>query len=469
MAVSKTRTPIREQEPKIRAKNFDEVCLGYSLEEGKIEANRCLNCKTKPCVQGCPVGIDIPAFIAEIKNGNMDEASNILSRYTSLPAVCGRVCPQENQCEGLCTVGRIKDSQPVAIGKLERLVADWKLANKKTNVTFDKALKNYKGRVAVVGSGPSALTVAGDLVKLGYYVKIFEALHTAGGVLIYGIPEFRLPKEIVKKEIENLLSLGVEIECNAVVGQTVTPEELKENFDACYIAVGAGAPKFQGVPGTSLPGVYSASEFLTRINLMKGYLFPEYDTPIKRAKNVVVVGGGNVAMDAARSALRLGAEHVTVVYRRSAAELPARVEEYHHAVEEGINFAWLTNPVEYIANDEGVLGAVRCIKMELGEPDESGRRRPAPVKGSEFTIDADCVIEAIGQGANKVLLSNFPDLELTKYGYIKTQENSCKTNLPWVFAGGDIVTGAATVILAMGAGKLAAKEIDEFLNNKNKK
>ena len=464
MAVSKTRTPIKEQEPLVRAKNFDEVCLGYSPEEGVIEASRCLNCKTKPCVEGCPVGIDIPAFIAEVKSGNLEGAGEILSRYTSLPAVCGRVCPQENQCEGLCTVGRIKDSMPVAIGKLERLVADWKLQNKKPSASKKKS--DFKGRVAVVGSGPSALTVAGDLAKLGYYVKIFEALHTAGGVLIYGIPEFRLPKAIVKAEIENLLSLGVEIECNAVVGQTITKEELEKDFDACYIAVGAGAPKFQGVPGTALPGVYSASEFLTRINLMKGYLFPEYDTPIKHSKNVVVVGGGNVAMDAARSALRLGAENVTIVYRRSAAELPARAEEYHHAVEEGINFAWLTKPTEYLADDLGKLRAVKCIKMELGEPDDSGRRRPVPIKGSEFVIDADCVIEAIGQGANKVLLSNFAGLELTKYGYIKTRENSCQTSLPWVFAGGDIVTGAATVILAMGAGKQAAVEIDEYLSKK---
>ena len=358
----------------------------------------------------------------------------------------------------------MKDYEPVSIGKLERLVADWKYAQK------DIAPKAYagekKGRVAVVGSGPSGLTVAGDLAKMGYEVKIFEALHAAGGVLIYGIPEFRLPKKIVKMEIEAMQKLGVDVETDVVVGKTITMQEIMREYDACYIAVGAGAPHFQGVPGTTLNGVYSASEYLTRINLMHGYEFPKFDTPAKKANKVVVIGGGNVAMDAARSAKRLGADEVTIVYRRSLAELPARIEEYHHAVEEGIIFNWLTNPTEYVDDGEGKLKGVKVIKMELGEPDTSGRRRPVPVEGSDFFIEADCAIEAIGQGANRVLLSTFPELKLNKKGYIEADEKTGATSVPGVFAGGDIVTGAATVILAMGAGKDAAVAIDKYITEK---
>jgi glutamate synthase (NADPH/NADH) small chain len=464
---SKKKTPIAEQDAMVRRGNFKEVCLGYTLEEGMKEAGRCLQCKTKPCVPGCPVGIDIPAFIKAIKDGDMEGASKIMDKYTNLPAVCGRVCPQESQCEGVCTVGKMKDFEPVAIGKLERLVADWKYAQEKKEAAEKPKLD--KGKVAVIGSGPSGLTVAGDLAKKGYEVTIYEALHAAGGVLIYGIPEFRLPKSIVKMEIDNMRELGVKIECNAVVGKAITMQEIMEEFDACYIAVGAGAPKFQGVPGTTLNGVYSASEYLTRINLMHGYEFPKYDTPVKKSNKVVVIGGGNVAMDAARSAKRLGAEEVTIVYRRSLKELPARIEEYHHAVEEGIIFKWLTNPVEYVNDGNGYLKGVECIQMELGEPDESGRRRPVPIKGSEFFIEADCAIEAIGQGSNKVLLSTFPELKLNKWGYIEADEKTGATSVPGVYAGGDIVTGAATVILAMGAGKDAAEAIDKYITEKKAK
>ena len=461
---SKNKTPIKEQDPQVRKGNFKEVCLGYSLEEGIKEAGRCLNCKTKPCIAGCPVSIDIPGFIQCVKAGDMAGAAEILDKYTNLPAVCGRVCPQESQCEGLCTVGKMKDYEPVSIGKLERLVADWKYAQEDVKTEVPSGEK--KGRIAVVGSGPSSLTVAGDLARLGYEGKIYEALHAAGGVLIYGIPEFRLPKKIVAMEIEAMKKLGVDVECNVVVGKTITMQEIMEEFDACYIAVGAGAPHFQGVPGTTLNGVYSASEYLTRINLMHGYEFPEHDTPAKKAQKVVVIGGGNVAMDAARSAKRLGAEEVQVVYRRSLAELPARIEEYHHAVEEEIIFNWLTNPVEYVNDGNGQLCGVKCIKMELGEPDASGRRRPVPVEGSEFLIEADCAIEAIGQGSNKVLLSTFPEMKINKWGYIEADPETGATSVPGVFAGGDIVTGAATVILAMGAGKAAAVAIDKYVTEK---
>ncbi|MEG1642170.1 MAG: NADPH-dependent glutamate synthase [Synergistaceae bacterium] len=464
---SKEKTPIREQDAEVRKNNFNEVCLGYTLEEGILEAGRCLNCKTKPCINGCPVGIDIPGFIQCVKNNDMKGASEVLDKYTNLPAVCGRVCPQETQCEGLCTVGKIKGFEPVSIGKLERLVADWKYAQE--NLEAPKIEQKKNGKIAVVGSGPSSLTVAGDLAKLGYEVKMYEALHAAGGVLIYGIPEFRLPKKIVKMEIESMKKLGVDIECNVVVGKTITMQEIMEEFDACYIAVGAGAPNFQGIPGTTLNGVYSSSEYLTRVNLMHGYEFPEFDTPAKKSKKVVVVGGGNVAMDAARSAKRLGSDEVSVVYRRSVDELPARIEEYHHAVEEGIIFNWLTKPIEYINDGKGNLSAVKCIKMELGEPDASGRRRPIPIEGSEFIIEADCAIEAIGQGSNKVLLSTFPELHLNKWGYIEADPETGATSVPGVFAGGDIVTGAATVILAMGAGKKAAVAIDKYLTEKKSK
>ncbi|HCM88161.1 MULTISPECIES: NADPH-dependent glutamate synthase [Enterococcus] len=456
---SYTKTPMREQSPEIRNQNFDEVALGYSLEEGQLEASRCLQCKNAPCITNCPVMIDIPGFIKAIEDADMPLAYEILSRYTNLPAICGRVCPQEKQCEMVCRLGRSKKFESVAIGKLERLVADWALEQP---VEY-KEVSGDKGRVAVIGSGPSGLTAAGDLAKLGYDVTVYEALHAPGGVLTYGIPEFRLPKSTVKQEIERIVAQGVKIETNVVVGKTITMDEIITDFDACYLSVGAGAPRFQGIKGTSLNGVYSSSEYLTRVNLMHGYQFPQYDTPVQKSKNVVVIGGGNVAMDAARSAKRLGAEKVSIVYRRSLEELPAREEEYHHSVEEGIEYHWLTNPVEYINDGSGRLSAVKCVQMELGEPDDSGRRRPIVIPGSEFVIEADTAIEAIGQGANKVLLDTFPELALNKWGYIDADEETCATSIPGVFAGGDIVTGAATVILAMGAGKIAANEIDQYI------
>ncbi|MGO2891007.1 NADPH-dependent glutamate synthase [Enterococcus devriesei] len=456
---SYTKTPMKEQAPEIRNHNFDEVALGYTLEEGQLEASRCLQCKNAPCIDNCPVMIDIPGFIQAIADGDMPQAYEVLSRYTNLPAICGRVCPQEKQCEMVCRLGRSKKFEPVAIGKLERLVADWAL-----DQPYEvQEVAQDKGRVAVIGSGPSGLTTAGDLAKLGYDVTIYEALHSPGGVLTYGIPEFRLPKNIVKKEIDRIIAQGVKLETNVVVGKTITMDEIIDEFDACYLSVGAGAPRFQGIKGTSLNGVYSSSEYLTRVNLMHGYQFPEYDTPVQKSKNVVVIGGGNVAMDAARSAKRLGADNVSIVYRRSLEELPAREEEYHHSVEEGINYHWLSNPIEYMDDGNGRLTAVKCVQMELGEPDESGRRRPIVIPGSEFIIEADTAIEAIGQGANKVLLDTFPELALNKWGYIDADEETCGTSIPGVFAGGDIVTGAATVILAMGAGKIAANEIDQYI------
>jgi glutamate synthase (NADPH/NADH) small chain len=466
VAVSKTKTPISEQSPHERIRNFKEVCLGYTLEEGQAEASRCLQCKDAPCISECPVAIDIPSFIHAIREGDMPAAVEIMSRHTNLPAVCGRVCPQETQCEGVCKLGRAKGFEPVAVGKLERLVADWNYARP---AAVNAEIPRVKiGRVAVIGSGPAGLTVAGDLAKLGYDVTVYEALHAPGGVLLYGIPEFRLPKFIVAKEIEAITSLGVKLELNSVTGLAVTMREIMRDFDACFIGVGAGAPRFQGVPGTALSGVYSASEYLTRINLMHAYEFPVYDTPTKRSRSVVVIGGGNVAMDAARSAKRLGAEDVAIVYRRSLTEMPARIEEYHHAVEEGIAFHWQTNPTEYSDDGSGKLRGVKCIKMDLGEPDSSGRRRPIPIPGSEFFIEADTAIEAIGQGANRVLLSTFPELRLNRYGYIDADPKTGATSVPGIFAGGDIVTGAATVILAMGAGKSSALAIDEFVRSKNK-
>ena len=462
---SYTKTPMKEQAPDVRNKNFSEVALGYTLEEGQLEASRCLQCKNAPCIQNCPVMIDIPGFIKQIEEGNMQQASEILSKYTNLPAICGRVCPQEKQCEMVCRLGQSKKFEPVAIGKLERLVADWALQQpiEKLDIAHDK------GKVVVIGSGPSGLTAAGDLAKLGYEVKIFEALHAPGGVLTYVIPEFRLPKRIVQKEIERIQATGVEIETNVVVGKTITMDEIMAEYDACYLSVGAGAPNFMGIPGTSLNGVYSSSEYLTRINLMKGYEFPRYDTPVQKSRNVVVIGGGNVAMDAARSAKRLGAENVSIIYRRSREELPAREEEYHHSVEEGINYHWLTNPVEYINDGTGKLQAVKCVKMELGEPDASGRRRPQVIPDSEFIVEADTAIEAIGQGANRVLLDTFPELALNRWGYIESDPETGATSIPGVFAGGDIVTGAATVILAMGAGKVAADQIDKYVQEQKAK
>jgi glutamate synthase (NADPH/NADH) small chain len=456
------KVPVREQDPKVRATNFEEVCLGYNEEEAIAEASRCINCKNAQCMKGCPVSINIPGFVEQVKNGNFDKAYEIISESSALPAVCGRVCPQESQCEGKCIRG-IK-GEPISIGKLERFVADYAAKNNiKPTVTAEKKGK----KVAVIGSGPAGLTCAGDLAKMGYDVTIFEALHQPGGVLVYGIPEFRLPKErVVAKEIENVKSLGVKIETNVVVGKSITVDELMndEGFDAVFIGSGAGLPKFMGIPGENANGVFSANEYLTRSNLMKAF-DENSSTPIMRAKKVAVVGGGNVAMDAARTALRLGAE-VHVVYRRSEEELPARVEEVHHAKEEGIIFDLLTNPVEILTDENGWVNAIKCIKMELGEPDESGRRSPVEIPGSEFTIDVDAVIMSLGTSPNPLISSTTKGLEINKRKCIVAQEDCGKTSKTGVYAGGDAVTGAATVILAMGAGKTAAAGIDEFLSGK---
>lgn len=456
------KVPVREQDPKVRARNFDEVCLGYSEEEAIEEAKRCINCKNAKCIGGCPVSINIPAFIAEVAKGEFEEAFRIIDKSSSLPAVCGRVCPQETQCEERCIRG-IK-GEPVAIGKLERFVADWARNNGIKSVS--DVPSNGK-KVAVIGAGPAGLACAGDLAKVGYDVTIFEALHKPGGVLVYGIPEFRLPKEeVVEKEIQNVVDLGVKIETNVVVGRSVTIDELfeEENFEAVFIGSGAGLPKFMGIPGEQANGVFSANEYLTRSNLMKAY-DENTTTPIMIPQKVAIVGGGNVAMDAARTALRLGAE-VHVVYRRSEAELPARVEEVHHAKEEGIHFDLLTNPLEILTDEDGWVSGMTCIKMELGEADESGRRRPVAVEGSEFTIDLDAVIMSLGTSPNPLISSTTLGLETNKRRCIITEEETGKTTKDAVYAGGDAVTGAATVILAMGAGKTAAKSIDEFLRNK---
>lgn len=448
----------REQLPKERVKNFNEVSFGYTLEEGQKEAERCLQCKKAPCRQGCPVGIDIPAFIALIKEGKFLEAAWKIKETNSLPAICGRVCPQEVQCEKYCTL-RHKD-EPVAIGRLERLAADLEIEK---GFKISKGEKKLKTPVAVVGSGPAGLTVAGDLARFGYPVVIFEALHQAGGVLVYGIPEFRLPKKIVQAEVSYLESLGVQIELNTIIGRTLTLDELfKEGFKSIFLGLGAGAPVFMKIEGENLNGVYSANEFLTRINLMKAYLFPEYDTPIKRGKRVAVVGGGNVALDAARTALRLGAEKVYLVYRRTEAEMPARQEEYEHAKEEGVEMLFLTLPVKFEGKD-GWVEKMICIKMELGEPDESGRRRPVPVPDSEFSLDVDQAIIAIGTKANPLLISRVPGLRINERGYIKVNEQG-RTSKKGVFAGGDIVTGSATVISAMGMGKVAAQAIHDYIS-----
>ena len=467
MALSLKKHPMPVQDAKVRAHNFDEVALGYDEETAVAEAERCLHCKVPQCRKGCPVSINIPEFIAKVKERDFDGAVAKIKESNSLPAVCGRVCPQENQCEKFCILG--KKGESVGIGRLERFVADRAL-EKGEKVEKPEVAADAQS-VAVIGSGPSGLACAGDLAKKGYKVTIFEALHKAGGVLSYGIPEFRLPKDrVVQKEIENIQALGVKIELDSVAGRLYTVDELmnEEGFDAVFIGTGAGLPRFQNIPGESLNGVYSANEFLTRCNLMKAYKFPEYATPIKVGKRAAIIGGGNVAMDAARTALRLGAEHVSIVYRRSAAELPARAEEVEHAKEEGIDFQLLTNPVAIEDNGEGWVKSMRCIRMELGEPDASGRRRPVPIAGSEFDIDVDTVIVAIGTGPNPIIAHTTPGLETTKRGNIAADEETGATSKPGVFAGGDIVTGAATVILAMGAGRKAAAAIDEYLKSKRK-
>ena len=455
------KVPVREQKPQERAKNFEEVCLGYNEAEAVSESERCLNCKNAQCVKGCPVAIDIPAFISEIKNGDFEKAYEVISASSALPAVCGRVCPQESQCEGKCIRG-IK-GEPVSIGKLERFTADWA----RENGVAPKGVEEKNGKkVAVIGSGPAGLSCACDLARLGYYVTIFEALHEAGGVLSYGIPEFRLPKQdVVAKEVENVKALGVKIETNVVIGKATTIDELmeEEGYEAVFIGSGAGLPRFMGIPGEQANGVFSANEFLTRNNLMKAFR-EEYDTPIMKGKKVAVVGGGNVAMDAARTALRLGAQ-VHIVYRRSEAELPARVEEVHHAKEEGIIFDLLTNPTEILVDENGWVKGMKCIRMELGEPDASGRRSPVEIKGSEFEIELDTVIMSLGTSPNPLISSTTEGLETNRRKCIVAQEANGATSKAGVFAGGDAVTGAATVILAMGAGKAAAKGIHEYLTN----
>lgn len=461
MPVSTNKTPMPAQDPKERINNFNEVALGYTPEMAIEEANRCILCKKPGCVKGCPVEIDIPAFIGLIQKGDFDGAIAKIKEKNSLPAVCGRVCPQESQCESKCLLTKKGDS--VAIGRLERFVADYE--RQKGVVSPEKPAFNGH-KVAVIGAGPAGLTCAGDLARLGYGVTVFEALHVPGGVLMYGIPEFRLPKDIVQQEINFIRQLGVEIKVNAVVGKLTTVDELlDEGYEAVFIGTGAGLPYFMNIPGENYNGVYSANEFLTRTNLMKAYLFPEAATPIKVGQRVAVVGGGNVAMDAARTALRLGAEKSYIVYRRSEAEMPARREEVEHAKEEGVDFKLLTSPTAIFGNEEGQVVAIKCIKYELGEPDESGRRRPVPIPGSEYELEVDTVVMAIGQGPHPLVLKTTPGLELNRWGNIVADEEG-RTSRTGVFAGGDIVTGAATVILAMGAGKQAAKAIDAYLQNK---
>ncbi len=458
------KVPVAEQDPKVRATNFEEVCLGYNKEEAMEEASRCLHCKNAKCVSGCPVNINIPDFIGQVKEGNFEEAYKVISQSSALPAICGRVCPQETQCEGKCIRG-IK-GESVSIGKLERFVADWAREN---GIKPQAPAEKNGHKIAVIGSGPSGLTCAGDLAKMGYDVTIFEALHKAGGVLVYGIPEFRLPKDkVVAKEVENVKALGVKIETNVVVGKSVTIDELllEEGFEAVFIGSGAGLPMFMGIPGEQAKGVFSANEYLTRNNLMKAFR-DDYDTPIAHGKKVAVVGGGNVAMDAARTALRLGAE-VHIVYRRSEAELPARREEVHHAKEEGIIFDLLTNPKEILVDENGFVKGMTCVKMELGEPDASGRRRPVEVPGSEFDLELDTVIMSLGTSPNPLISSTTYGLDVNRRKCIVAEEETGATSKEGVYAGGDAVTGAATVILAMGAGKTAAKGIDEYIRNKNK-
>ena len=456
------KVPVREQAPKVRATNFEEVCLGYNKEEAMEEANRCLGCKKAKCMEGCPVSINIPGFVHEVKEGNFEKAYQIIGESSALPAVCGRVCPQETQCEGKCIRGL--KGEAVSIGKLERFVADWA---KENGIKPVPAAQKNGHKVAVIGSGPSGLTCAGDLAKMGYDVTIFEALHKAGGVLVYGIPEFRLPKDkVVAAEVENVKSLGVKIETNVIIGKSVTIDELlkDEGFEAVFIGSGAGLPMFMGIPGEQANGVFSANEYLTRNNLMKAFR-EDYDTPIAHGKKVAVVGGGNVAMDAARTALRLGAE-VHIIYRRSEAELPARKEEVHQANEEGVQFDLLCNPVEILTDDKDWVTGIKCIRMELGEPDASGRRRPVEIPGSEFTIDVDTVIMSLGTSPNPLISSTTIGLDVNKRKCIIADEEFGKTSKEGVYAGGDAVTGAATVILAMGAGKAGARGIDEYIKSK---
>lgn len=455
------KVPVREQDPKVRAANFEEVCLGYNEEEAKEEASRCIKCKNPKCVKGCPVSIDIPGFIKEVEDGNYEEAAKVIAKSSALPAVCGRVCPQESQCEGQCIRG-IK-GEPVSIGKMERFVADW---SREHGFVPEAPEKTNGKKVAVIGSGPSGLTCAGDLAKLGYEVTIFEALHEPGGVLTYGIPEFRLPKDkVVQPEIDNVRKLGVKIETNVIVGKSVTIDALleEEGFQAVFVGSGAGLPMFMGIPGENANGVFSANEYLTRSNLMKAFR-NDYDTPIVAGKKVAVVGGGNVAMDAARTALRLGAE-VHVVYRRSEAELPARSEEVHHAKEEGIIFNLLSNPIEVLTDEKGWVSGMKCIRMELGEPDATGRRRPVEIKGSEFVIDVDTVIMSLGTSPNPLISNTTKGLDINKRRCIIAEESTGKTSKEGVYAGGDAVTGAATVILAMEAGRSGARGIHEFLSS----
>ena len=455
------RQAMPEQAPEIRRRNFEEVPLGYTVELAQAEASRCLQCRKPSCVPGCPVGVDIPGFIQLITEGDFTGAIRNLWAQNALPAVCGRVCPQEIQCEGLCVLGR--KQEPVAIGNLERFAADYERAYGTGELPL-KAAPTGK-RVAVVGSGPSGLTVAGDLIVKGHEVTVLEAFHKPGGVLVYGIPEFRLPKEIVAQEVNFLERLGVKVECNQVVGRTVSLDELfeEEGYDAIYLGVGAGLPRFMNIPGENLIGILSANEYLTRANLMKAYKFPEVDTPIPIGQEVVVLGAGNVAMDSARTAMRLGAEQVRIVYRRSREEMPARAAEIHHAEEEGIEFFLLTNPTRYLGNEQGRLTGMECLQMELGEPDDSGRRRPVPLEGTEFTLNCDLVVVAVGSGANPLLTQETPDMALNQWGYIEADPETGKTTKKGVWAGGDIVTGAATVILAMGAGRKAADSMHQYL------
>ncbi len=453
------KTPMREQSPQERIRNFKEVPYGYTEEEAVLEAQRCLSCKKPPCVAGCPVEIDIPGFIARIAEKDFKTAIRILKQKNVLPAICGRVCPQEDQCEKECVLG--KKMEPVAIGRLERFAADWEAEQGVLEIPAKKPATGKK--VAVVGSGPAGLVFAGDMAQLGHEVVLFEALHKAGGVLVYGIPEFRLPKAIVQREVEYVEKLGVKLITSFVVGRTKTVDELLQEFDAVFIGTGAGLPWFMNIPGENLNGIYSANEYLVRSNLMKAYLFPEYDTPIVRGKRVAVIGGGNVAMDAARTALRLGAEKSMIVYRRSKTEMPARIEEIHRAKEEGVHFEFLTLPVKYYGDENGWVKEMECIRMELGEPDASGRRRPIAVPNSEFGIPVDTVVVAIGQSPNPLIPQTTPGLEIGKHGNIIADEKTGKTSKKGVFAGGDIVTGAATVILAMGAGRIAARACDEYL------